>query len=155
MPEKEQLTSQSPDYTVSLFRRLGALFYDTVLIASLIFIAAQWSLLISDSAKQTTLFQAAMLFNIFGVAFFYLVYFWRKSGQTVGMKAWKITLVSKAEFEAGASNPFISWNQAIIRYLIAAVSWAVMGLGFIISIFNKQKLTWHDQASDSILVRSK
>lgn len=155
MTEKEQVTSQYPDYTVSLLRRLGAISYDAIIIASLIFIVAQWSLVISDTARQSFLFQVAMLFNIFGVAFFYLAYFWRKSGQTVGMKAWKITLVSKAKFVDGTASPFISWKQSAIRYVVATLSWVAIGLGFIFTLFHAEKWAWHDRASGSFLVRSK
>ncbi len=155
MQKKEQLTSQSPDYTVSLFRRIGAIFYDTILIASVIFIVAQWTLVISDEAKQHVLFQIAMLTNIFGVAFLYLGWFWIHGGQTVGMKAWRITLVSEDKFSADMDKPFISWRQAFIRYIASLVSWAVLGLGFLSSLINSQKLTWHDRWSSSMLVRTR
>ncbi|MFT5259205.1 MAG: putative RDD family membrane protein YckC [Saprospiraceae bacterium] len=154
MQIKESLTAQTEQHTVSLLRRLGAVFYDTILIASLIFIVAQWSLVITAEAKQHVLFQVAMLLNIFGVGFLYLSWFWVRGGQTVGMKAWKITLVSQQEFEAGQINPFIGWQQAFVRYCVSLVSWSVLGLGFIWILFNPRKRAWHDLASQSFLVKT-
>jgi len=77
----------------------------------------------------------------------YFSWFWVKAGQTLGMKTWKTLVVSD-------TGERISWKQATIRYLVAMVSWGAVGIGFVWSLFDSKKRTWHDMASHSYLVQS-
>ena len=74
--------------------------------------------------------------------FFYLTYYWRKSGQTPSMKVWKIKLVNQ-------QGQGISWSQALIRYLSA-----LLGCGLLWALFNKKRASLQDVFSKTTLISS-
>jgi len=68
---------------------------------------------------------------------------WVKGKQTLGMRAWKFEIIQK-----DGSN--ITYQQSIIRFLLAVVSLA--GIGFIFQFLNKYKLPIHDYYSKTYLM---
>ena len=52
-----------------------------------------------------------------------------------------------------ADGSRISLWQALLRFVVSIASWLCVGLGFIWSLFDKQKRSWHDISSDTQLVR--
>jgi len=90
-------------------------------------------------------FYYLFVFYLLAISFFYYGWFWTHGGQTLGMQTWKIKLVSNKQQN-------ISWRQASIRMLAALASWLFIGLGFVWSLFNSKKQTWHDRLSDSFLI---
>ena len=83
---------------------------------------------------------------LFFVLFAFFAKFWTHSGQTLGMQVWGIRVQN-------ADGSAISLWQALLRFIVSIGSWLCVGLGFIWSVFDKQKRTWHDMYSDSQLVR--
>ena len=81
------------------------------------------------------------------VSFFFYGWFWTHGGQTLGMRAWNLYLIKP-------DGKFINWKIAAKRYCVALLSWAFFGLGFTWILLNRQKLTWHDIASNSQIVFS-
>ncbi|NIL93389.1 MAG: RDD family protein [Woeseiaceae bacterium] len=128
----------------SLLRRLGAMLYDSLLVlailflATLPFIAMRGGEPVEPNDNRT--YQLTMLLVIY--AFF--VYFWSRSGQTLGMRSWRLRLETPS-----GSIPSVS--QASLRFLMAIVSLVPFGLGFIWQLWDKDNLTWHDRASDTRL----
>jgi uncharacterized RDD family membrane protein YckC len=82
---------------------------------------------------------------IYAICFFYFAYPWKKTGQTVGMLAWRIQLQSN-------TSQTCTWSQLLIRFMVALVSWSLLGLGFWRMLFDKEQRTWHDLASRTKLV---
>lgn len=134
------------------WRRLGAMFYDAVLLIALWFFTALVITAINYSftqkflaswQNQWILFPALLL-----MSFIFFSWCWRRSGQTLGMQTWKIQLVS-------AHNNTITWKQCLMRFIGAMISWSCFGLGYVWILFNKEKLAWHDQWSNTriILIR--
>ena len=74
--------------------------------------------------------------------FFYLGYYWTKSGQTPSMKIWKIKLVNK-------QGQLVSWPSAFLRYVTA-----FMGLGIILALFNKKRFSLQDLLSKTSIVKT-
>jgi uncharacterized RDD family membrane protein YckC len=72
-------------------------------------------------------------------------YFWRKTGQTLGMQAWKIKLYSNNEKN-------ISYQQCLIRILIGSLSLGLLGLGYLTLLLNRENGCWHDRASNTVVV---
>ena len=70
---------------------------------------------------------------------------WRRGGQTLGMRPWRLQVV------AGGSQP--GWKQLWTRYAIGSLSLLLGGLGFWWAWFDRDRLTWHDRASGTRLVR--
>jgi len=130
----------------SLPRILGAVIYDFIIVCAIIFIAAQWFPLVPESYQDLP---ALLLFKrlyMLGICFIYFAYSWRRGGQTIGMKSWRVQLRT--------NNPQqpVSWRQSAIRFLVAIASWLVLGLGYIWIVFNPQRKSWHDMASGTHLV---
>ncbi|WP_456407250.1 RDD family protein [Thiolapillus sp.] len=134
-----------------LFRRLAAIFYDAVLVAALV--AAAFTLVYLplatgfglENIKDYPLYQTAMTIWIFSVGIGFHLWFWTHGGQTLGMRAWRIML-----FSDDGRSP--SLKQAIVRYAMAIVSLAALGLGFLWILVDPQKRAWHDIVSGTRLV---
>lgn len=130
---------------VSLLRRLGAIAYDIFLAFSLaFFIIGVVLILFFDKQAQND-------FLIFGIAlitiYFYFTWSWVKGRQTLGMKAWKF----QVEQNNGEN---ITQKQAFIRFILAIVSFSVLGLGFVYQLFNKNNLALHDKYSNTRLIKN-
>ena len=131
-----------------LLRRIMAIFYDIILLTAILFLAtALFSAVFNngealDNENPYTFFLSIYLAVII---FLYFSWFWTHGGQTLGMKTWKIRLVNH-------ENKGISWKQSLIREVTAIFSWGFLGLGFIWSIFDKKKRSWHDISSDTRLI---
>ena len=139
------------DKTVAgLGRRLGAMFYDALLIVAvcmvittlLLFLTGGEAILRSSVGALEYLFQA-MLVAVF-VAFFGL--FWTRRGQTLGMAAWKIYV----EREDGLR---LTWADTIKRLAGACISLAVFGLGYLWMYVDRDRRTWHDRWTRTSVVR--
>lgn len=76
----------------------------------------------------------------------YAVISWRRGGQTLAMRAWRLRLV-------GASGVAPGWRQLCLRYAVGTVSLALGGLGFWWAWVDRDRLTWHDRASGTRLIR--
>lgn len=76
----------------------------------------------------------------------YTVLSWRYGGQTLGMRPWRLRLVN------GGSGP-PGWRALLLRYLVGTASLLAGGLGFWWAWIDRDRLTWHDRASSTRLVR--
>ncbi len=133
---------------VPLWRRLAAALYDAMIVIALFMFATALALPFTDGDAVPAgeiWFQVYLL--IVGVTFF--VGFWYRSGQTLGMRAWKIRLAHADE------NKPLSAGQLLLRALAALISWACLGLGFWWALFDKHNATWHDKISRSRLLHSR
>lgn len=70
---------------------------------------------------------------------------WRRGGQTLGMRPWRLRVVS-----ADGNAP--AWRAAWLRYAVATLSLAAGGLGFWWAWIDRDRLTWHDRAAGTRLV---
>jgi uncharacterized RDD family membrane protein YckC len=48
----------------------------------------------------------------------------------------------------------ITQKQAFIRFVLAIVSFSIVGLGFVYQLFNKNNLTFHDKYSNTRLIKN-
>lgn len=127
-----------------LGRRLAAILYDSLLLAAILFMA---SLPATPMLGEAPSIAAIMLFRFYLllVIFAFFAWFWSHGGQTLGMRAWRIRLQSRT------GRPVTLW-QLMLRFIVATFSWLVFGLGFLWSLIDKEKLTWHDRYSMTELV---
>lgn len=79
------------------------------------------------------------LFKLAGVLLFFC-YFWQKSGQTLGMRAWRIKVQN-------IDGSLISWRQGIIRAITSC-----FGLMNITLLFGSTQVALHDTWSRSEVV---
>ena len=84
--------------TASLWRRLAALMYDSLVVIALLilvgFIIQAGYGLFNQGEPMGELPSQLVLSLIFCICFFYYSHSWRRGGQTIGMKAWRIKLVN-------------------------------------------------------------
>ena len=77
-------------------------------------------------------------------ALFYL-WFWTHGGQTLGMRAWRIRLLS-------AEGATVGLGRALLRLGAAAISTLPLGLGHLWLLLDRDRLAWHDRLSGTRLV---
>jgi uncharacterized RDD family membrane protein YckC len=123
-----------------LWRRLAAILYDGLLLLGIILLAT----LIVVIPSGTEVPAGSIFFQLYllVVCWLYFALGWRK-GQTLGMSAWRI--------EIHSDDRLPGWTATVARFAMALVSWACLGLGFLWSLFRKDKASWHDLASDTRL----
>ena len=126
-----------------LLRRLAAIVYDLLLLLAVLF-AATAMLLPVNGGEAFTSRQVFFPLYLLVISFFFYAWFWTHGGQTLGLRAWKIKVLTFDQ------TP-INWQQAMARFVAAIVSWAVLGLGFWWIIFDKNKHSWHDKLSKTAL----
>jgi uncharacterized RDD family membrane protein YckC len=113
-----------PHAPAGLFRRLAALSYDLLLVIALGFIVTFAMLPLTRGEAILTETQGILghayhaLLGI--VVFAYFGWSWTRSGQTLGMRAWRIRL------EAGDGAP-VNWLDALVRCLLGAgLAWLAL-----------------------------
>ena len=134
------------DYPAAGFgRRLGAIFYDLIVLLGIIYIAFIPWLLVDAFMEDMISLTFLKLAYLLGVIFLYLGGFWVTGGQTVGMKAWRLRIICQ-------NGQPLNWQKALTRYLSACLSVASFGLGFIWATVDRKKQSWHDKLSGTHLI---
>jgi uncharacterized RDD family membrane protein YckC len=80
------------------------------------------------------------------VAGAYAVISWHRGGRTLGMRPWRLRVVGTD----GANAPV---PALLRRYAVGTLSLLAAGLGFWWAWFDRDRLTWHDRASNTRMVR--
>jgi uncharacterized RDD family membrane protein YckC len=119
---------------VSLLRLFGAILYDFLLVFSLVF--SLGILGVAFKLEQELIFWVITL----PASFFYFVYSWVKTGQTLGMKSWRIKIQNA------------TYKTASIRFFASIFSWIIFGFGYFYVLFNKNNLSLHDKISNTFLI---
>lgn len=130
-----------------LLRRLGALFYDWLLIVALWFVLTALLLpftggeALPERGPWHWAYQALLTLTALG---FYL-WFWRKGGQTLGMRAWCLRLVDEE-----GETPTL---RAMLRRALWAVpSWGLFGLGVLAMYLDHERRALHDRLSGTRVI---
>jgi len=125
----------------SLIRQLAAMFYDSLLIFAILFVVVAISIAFNQGEAIEN--RPAIYLIIFLVVLVFYGWFWSKSGQTLGMKVWKIRIVCEP-----GGNP--DWSISFLRIVFAVFSIACLGLGYWWRLF--KPYTWHDRLSQTKIV---
>jgi uncharacterized RDD family membrane protein YckC len=126
-----------------VFRRVAALIYDVFLIAAIWFgitgvaVSINGGEALPQWANQFIIAPTLLL-----ATFLFYYWFWTHGGQTLGMRAWRLKILNLEK-----KTPTL--NQCIKRFFIALIS---VGIGFLVCLFNKQKMSLQDLASDTQIV---
>lgn len=134
-----------PAAGAGLLRRLLAMLYDSLLVLALIFVLSVPLVILNEGeaiAAETAWYRAYILVIAGG----YFAGFWRHGGQTLGMKSWRIRLIS---MDGGA----VDTRRALIRVAAALLSWLPAGAGYLWSLVDRDGLAWHDRLSGTRLIR--
>jgi uncharacterized RDD family membrane protein YckC len=138
----KKLSLSSPERP-NFFRYIAAIFYDAMLIIALFFLAT--ALLLPFNNGEAI--QSPIIFPLYllSISFFFLAWFWTHGGQTLGMQAWSLRLVSD-------TNTHITWHQALTRFITTLISWLPLGLGFFWCLWQIDGKTWQDLSSKSRII---
>ena len=136
----------SKDNLASLPSRLKAFLTDTFLITTPIFYIVIY--LIMGSGEEFAQNRIMGWGIIFGVHSAIILIFWLKNGQTPGLKAYHIKLVDNM------TKQRVSVIQVIVRYLTTLIAVVSIFLLFI-PFFNKDKKTFQDILSNTIIINDK
>jgi uncharacterized RDD family membrane protein YckC len=130
-----------------LIRRLMAILYDLFLLIALLFIATGIAMAFNhgNAIEPGQTIYPFYVSSLLIVSFCFYGWFWTHGGQTLGMKTWKMRLQQD-------NGHAVTWPLAFIRFITAIVSWSALGLGFFWSLFHPQRRTWHDIASNCVVV---
>lgn len=133
----------------SLFRRLGAILYDGLLLLALWFVTTALLLAVSGGQLADPHRPIWLLYALRGslllVTFMFFAWFWTHGGQTLGMRAWRLKLIC-------ASGDPVGWKQALWRFAAAILSLGAFGLGLFWMLFDRERCSVHDRLSGTRLV---
>lgn len=137
----------SASRSAGLVRRLMAIIYDLILLLALLFITTAIAMAFNrgNAIEPGQALYPYYVSGLFVVSFVFYGWFWTHGGQTLGMKTWKMKLQQ-------VNGRALTWRLALIRFITAIFSWSAAGLGFLWSLFHPRRCTWHDIASNSVLI---
>jgi len=135
-----------------LLRRLAALLYDMFLVAAiwfcfgylLIYLFGFFADNTSELVDGRVVTHPALLFiqrimMVLTAGTFY-IWFWRRTGQTLGMIAWRIRALQ-------LNNEPITVRQGLIRLVLAWPSFWLFGLGYLWMYIDRQHDAVHEKIS--------
>ncbi len=138
----------------SLFRRLAALVYDSLIAVALCFIYGFIVLAIQVNILGVTLAPGEKAsighWGFVGMIMVVAVFnigFWYKAGQTLGMRTWRLMLV-----DADDPTKTPSLKQCLMRFTVAPISLFAAGLGYWWSLVDKAGKTLHDHLSNTQVI---
>jgi uncharacterized RDD family membrane protein YckC len=156
---------------------LGAIVYDTLLVAALLMVVTPVFFLFTGTAVTPSsgwlyyVYQAVLLAVMCG----FFIYFWTAKGRTLGMQAWRIRI---ERMDGSLPTP----RDGLTRLLFAAVPWipaavftvlavrpiaprwlattaycliALAPLNYVSAWFDDQRRSWHDRFLQTRVVRQK
>jgi uncharacterized RDD family membrane protein YckC len=127
----------------SVLRYLAVMLYDTVLLLSVLLLASLIAVAF-NSGEAIDNNNPFFMFYLISISGLFYGWFWTHGGQTLGMRAWKIQIIDQQQ-------NIISWKQAIIRFVVAIISWLALGMGFWWQYLGKDKQSWPDSFSGTYL----
>jgi len=129
----------------SIKRRLICMVYESLLLAATAFVAALL-FLGATGANPTGWMRHAFQVYLFLVIGLYFIGFWRRGGQTLAMKTWKLRVV-------GADGAGVTLRQAMLRYACAWPCLLLGGVGILYAPFDRQRQFLHDRLAGTRIVR--
>ena len=126
-----------------LLRRLAALIYDTLLLFAVLFAATVPAVLVTGGeavGPNHPAFTAYLL----AVSYLYFGWCWTRSGQTLGMRAWRMRVRTREGEPLG-------WGRSLVRFTAAMVSIGAAGIGLLWVAFDRERLSLHDRLSATVL----
>ncbi|OUD13354.1 hypothetical protein TPSD3_10885 [Thioflexithrix psekupsensis] len=120
---------------------MAAILYDSILVFAVLYFAGLVAYPITQGDSSSSFYSLYL-----GVVIYvYFAWQWQYGGQTLGMKTWRIRL------RATNDKP-LTWWRMLVRFMVAVFSFFVLGLGFLHSLWDDNRHTWHDKASETELI---
>ncbi len=158
---KNSTKKPSPDATenyptAGAWRRIAAAIYDGFLLFAVLFVASLIpTLIVSRDALgaspgtnsvvhelNTPLQGWPYTIYLLAITVAFYGWFWRKTGQTLGMQAWRLKLESN-------DGQRVGWTQVLRRLPVAAAAFFMGGLGYWWIWLDREGRSWQDIASNT------
>jgi uncharacterized RDD family membrane protein YckC len=145
MDENETVAAKPLAEPAALGWRLLALTYDCLPMIPLLMITSGIFLWLNGgrTVEHQPLVAALEFLSIWVLAGAYFVLSWRRGGQTVGMRPWRLKVVAA---DGGPASVRALW----LRYLVA---WLTPVLGLLWCLVDAERRGLHDLASGTLFVR--
>lgn len=137
-----------------LLRRLAAMLYDSLLVFAVAWTVTAVAVFLRRESVGEAAIRASgkaavsglplQIAIVIALALFF-GWFWTRTGQTLGMQAWRLRV------QQPDGSP-ISWRQAVIRMGGAVLSTLCLGAGYWWLLFDREKCAWHDRLSGTRVV---
>lgn len=140
-----------------ILRRLGALIYDGLLVIALWFLGTALLLPFThgEAIPSSGPMNAAYQLYLAVICFLFLAWFWTHGGQTAGMKAWRLRVVTTDGKRFGWRRAALRFGASLLFWLPAYWQpWAGFGLWLLAfgwMLVNDARLTWYDRLSGTAL----
>ena len=137
-----------------LLRRLAAIFYDGVIVFGMALLVTAlvvvplgmgMDLTAWEQLQNSLEFRIGLRILLIVTIVGFHIWFWTHGGQSLGMRAWRLQVVRDDGLP-------LSLGDAVRRYLAALISALPLGLGFLWSLFDRDRLAWHDRWSKTRLL---
>jgi uncharacterized RDD family membrane protein YckC len=131
-------------------RRVAALVYDSVLLAALLVVFTSGAVFLNHRVAVEPRTSGAWFYvyraGLAGVVAGYYSINWIRSGQTLGMRAWRLRALSDQGMR-------MSWKAAALRCVLGLLAWAPAALGVLWLYADPEHLALHDRLSKTRVVR--
>ena len=130
-------------------KRVLALVYDSLLIGAIVLVLSLLLVFVNGGYPESGSFVSFILFFIliFAGPIFYSYFWLANKGQTTGMQAWKIQLVTVDETE-------LNIKKTMLRCLISTISFACFGMGYLWILYDKDNLSWSDILTKTKVIKT-
>ena len=151
----QQALAEAP--SAGLLRRLGAMVYDALLVLALALTTTGALELFAERPEipegaETQSLEGMQVISgapltalLLAQTFAFFAFFWLRHGRTLGMQAWRLRIVAP-----DGSGPDLT--QVIQRFIVAAPSLLLFGVGYLWRLLDPAGLTWPDRASGTRVV---
>lgn len=147
-----------------LWKQFAAMLYDSLLIVAILFVGTA-ALLPFNQGEAIS----GPLFHLYLILLVFIFYsgFWSKSGQTLGMKVWKLKIITDYGYYPSWPISFLRLFTTIVfpltflvvnhffsfvedPYLVAGIAVFIFLAGYLNRLF--QPYTWHDKFSQTRII---
>ena len=137
-----------------LFRRLASILYDGIIVGAIwmlfgfimqLVVGPDTSELVDGRVRTDPVLGNILFFLMLTSCAAFFGWFWTRSGQTVGMLAWRIKVVDR---DGGP----VSVRQAAVRLLLAWPAFCLLGLGYLWLFVDAEGDALHDKISGTRVV---
>ena len=137
--------------TASNWRRLAALIYDSFLLVAISMaygaIGTGFLVLVRSGPAQEygVMFDSFLWFaGWIATLVMFFCWFWRRNGQTLGMRAWRLKLIAN---DADFNTALPSWKQCFMRCAAGVPGFFLFGLAYWYRYFDRDGDCLHDKLS--------
>ena len=128
------------------FKRVFSIIYDSLAITGIIFSLSLVLVLLNGGyAEENTIAGLIQLLIIILSGPCFYTYFWiANEGQTLGMQAWKIKLISQKKD--------LSIVLCLLRCFMSVISFLIFGIGYFLILFRKDNRSLADLLTDTQII---